>query len=286
MHWAARQPRPITFAAAVSSPAALSPPLRTAGCLDWQLKVPALGLQGRAALLLAGFRAKGLGFDGGLQGLEALAGRGLEGFDARDLQLVVDRAVHSALRRGMAAAAAAAASGAGVAAGAAGAAGAGVAAAGSGGGVGCGQHGEAHQMLPLEKLAGHSEGSKAVQQHQQQQQLLVMSEDVQAALSGFVAAAFWRAGQHKAQQQQAEGGLQGWEDVGEWNTMHACNHHACIHHPPWQTGWRNMNAVCVCDYLWSCGSSDEMQARYARVWCLLSACCACPVLCRPCCVML
>eukprot|EP00775_Hariotina_reticulata_P002723 gene2723-3020_t len=39
-----------------------------------------------------------------------------------------------------------------------------------------------------------------------------LDEDVSESLAGFVPAAFWRAGQHRGQQQQ-EGGLQGWEDV-------------------------------------------------------------------------
>lgn len=182
MQWAAKQPRPLSFCAAVSAAAALPASLRAAGCLDCEVKVPALGLQGRAALLLAGFRAKGLGFSGGLQGLDTLAGKGLEGFDAKDLQLIVDRAVHSALRRGMQAGPAVAAAATGV----------------SGGGA---------------RQNADSSGSQP--QQQQQQQLLVTPEDVQQALSGFVAAAFWRAGQQKGQQQKAEGGLQGWQDVGE-----------------------------------------------------------------------
>lgn len=152
--------------------------------------MPVLGLQGRAALLLSGLRAKGLEFEGGLQGLEALAGKGLEGFDAKDIQLVVDRAVHAALRRG-------------ITQGAAGRQQTGVstAAAAAGNGTGGGR-----------KSAGQA---KAGSNDQQQQQLLVTVEDVQQALSGYVAAALWRAGQHKGQQQAAEGGLQGWEDVGE-----------------------------------------------------------------------
>lgn len=101
LQWVARQPRPLTICAAVSAAAALPASLRAAGCLDCEVKVPALGQQGRAALLLAGFKDKGLGFSGGLQGLEALAGKELEGFGAKDLQLVVDRAVHSALQRHM-----------------------------------------------------------------------------------------------------------------------------------------------------------------------------------------
>lgn len=181
MQWAAKQPRPLSFCAAVSAAAALPASLRAAGCLDCKVKVPTLGLQGRAALLLSGFRAKGLGFHGGLQGLEALAGKGLEGFDAKDLQLIVDRAVHSALRRGMV----------------------------------TGQAGLAVDAASSAvDAAGPAEGD-SVGQQQQQQQLLVTSEDVQQALSGFVAAAFWRAGQQKGQQQKHEGGLEGWQDVGK-----------------------------------------------------------------------
>jgi SpoVK/Ycf46/Vps4 family AAA+-type ATPase len=174
LHWAARQPRPVACCAAVHSAAALAPALRAVGCCDREVKVPALGSQGRAALLLAGFRSKGLaGFEGGLQALAAAASKGLEGFDAKDLQLVVDRAAHCALRRQLAAGAR------------------GVAAAGA-------------PPLPPQ------------QQQQQQQLLLVTADDLAAALSGYVPAAFWRAGHNKAgrQKQATEGGLQGWEDIG------------------------------------------------------------------------
>lgn len=148
--------------------------------------MPALGQQGRAALLLAGFKDKGLGFSGGLQGLEALAGKGLEGFGAKDLQLVVDRAVHSALQRHMNTAAAGKAAAAATA--------------------------------PSVAAACHSNGEAGSgSAEQQQQELLVAADDIEQALSGFVAAAFWRAGQQKGggQQGAADGGLQGWQDVGK-----------------------------------------------------------------------
>lgn len=178
MHWAAQQSRPLSFAATCSSSAALPASLRAAGCLDFEVKVPPFGVQGRAALLLAGFKAKGLGFSGGVQEIEGLAGKQLEGFDARDLQLVVDRAVHAAVRRQMAA--------------------------------------------TTSTTSTAPAGQRQQQQQQQQDGLSVTVEDVSAALSGFVPAAFWRAGQQKGQQQQ-EGGLQGWEDVGEGDS--AARHH-------------------------------------------------------------
>jgi peroxin-1 len=173
MHWTAQQPRPVAFAATCSSAAALPAALRSAGCLDSEVKVPPFGVQGRASLLLAGLKAKGLGFSGAVEEIEGLAGKELEGFDAKDLRLVVDRAVHAALRRQMAVDNAATAAGG---------------------------------------------GKDSSLQQQQQQQQAITAEDVAAALSGFVPAAFWRAGQQKGQQQQ-EGGLQGWEDVGECVTQ-------------------------------------------------------------------
>ncbi|WIA28210.1 hypothetical protein OEZ86_010771 [Tetradesmus obliquus] len=193
MHWTAQQPRPLAFAATCSSAAALPAALRSAGCLDCEVKVPPFGVQGRAALLLAGLKAKGMGFSGGVQEVEGLAGKDLEGFDAKDLRLVVDRAVHAALRRHMAAGNAAAAA-------------AGVAAAG---------------------LAGTGSSLQLQQQQQQQQPLAVSAEDVASALAGFVPAAFWRAGQQKGQQQQ-EGGIQGWEDVGGLSDAVAALHEALV----------------------------------------------------------
>jgi hypothetical protein len=150
--------------------------------LDCEVKVPPFGVQARAALLLAGFRAKGLGFSGGVEAIEGLAGKDLEGFDAKDLQLVVDRAVHAALRRQMAGGQATAA---------------------------------AAVFAATMSSSAASFNSTDSSLQQQQQQLAVTADDVASALAGFVPAAFWRAGQHKGQQQQ-EGGIQGWEDVGEY----------------------------------------------------------------------
>jgi hypothetical protein len=192
LHWTGKQPRPVAVAAAVASAAGLPPALRAAGCFDIEVKTPALGLQGRAALLLSGFQAKGLaGFEGGLQALEGLAGQGLEGFDAKDLQLVVDRAVHEALRRQMSGAAT--------------------------------TPGTASSELCTAHAQPAANGTQQQQQQQQQPGLLVTAADVSAALAGFVPAAFWRAGQKGGRQQQAaEGGLHGWQDVGEFAGTAAC----------------------------------------------------------------
>jgi len=195
MHWAAKQPRPLSFCAAVSTAAALPAALRAAGCLDCEVKVPPLGLQGRAALMLAGFKAKGLGFSGGLEGLEALAGKGLEGYDGKDLQLVVDRAVHAALSRQMTSVTA---------------------------GVVAATNASSSAASPVGVGGGKGK--------QEEQALLVTAEDVQQALSGFVAAAFWRAGQHKGQQQGTEGGLQGWQDVGELGEVIHLSRRCALNH--------------------------------------------------------
>ncbi|KAF6257629.1 P-loop containing nucleoside triphosphate hydrolase protein [Scenedesmus sp. NREL 46B-D3] len=198
MHWAAQQQRPVAFAATCSSAAALPPALRAAGCLDSEVKVPPFGVQGRAALLLAGFKAKGLGFSGGVEEVEGLAGKDLEGFDAKDLQLVVDRAVHAALSRQMAAGRSAAAA----------------AAAGAPPATATGADSSFMQQ-------------RQRQQQQQQQQLAVTAEDVASALAGFVPAAFWRAGQQRRQQQQ-EGGIEGWQDVGGLGDAVAALHEALV----------------------------------------------------------
>lgn len=259
MHWASKQPRPLSFCAAVSAAAALPASLRAAGCLDCEVKVPALGLTGRAALLLSGFKAKGLGFSGGLQGLEALAGKGLEGFDAKDLQLVVDRAVHAALQRHMSSTHATAA-----AAAAAGASSADAAAAA----------GDADADADADAAPGRDTESAAKPQ-QQQQHLLVTAEDVQQALSGFVAAAFWRAGQHKGQQNKAEGGLQGWQDVGEC-LFEQCTEHVfvCV------AGSRvtDLSAAAACG---ACVSPVRTAPPHFMLCCTCAVlchvlCCACP----------
>lgn len=86
----------MAFAASCKAAAALPAALRQAGCFDHEVKLPATGATARAAILSARCAGAGLALSPAqLTGLAAKA----EGFDASDLQLLVDRAMHAALSR-------------------------------------------------------------------------------------------------------------------------------------------------------------------------------------------
>lgn len=87
---------PVAVAATCKDPAALSAPLRAAGRLDHPVSLPAPSADSRAAILAAGVRARRA--TAAPAALEAVAERA-DGFDAADLGVLLDRAMHLALRR-------------------------------------------------------------------------------------------------------------------------------------------------------------------------------------------
>ena len=87
---------PVAVAATCRDPAALAAPLRAAGRLDRALALPAPSAESRAAILAAGVRARGAA--AAAQDLQAVAEKA-DGFDAADLEVLLDRALHLALRR-------------------------------------------------------------------------------------------------------------------------------------------------------------------------------------------
>ena len=121
----------------------------------------------------------------GVQQLRDLAERA-DGFDAADLEVLLDRALHIAVRRQLAA----------------------------GGSAGSG-------LLQLAATAGSRDSSsssssrgggssRSLPAAQQQQLLQLTAGDLEAALEGFTPAAFWGTGSRKAVQD----GVGGWQDVG------------------------------------------------------------------------
>ena len=178
---------PLAVAATCRDAAALAAPLRAAGRLDHTVSLPAPTAESRAAILGAAAGARGARL--GAQQLREVAERA-DGFDAADLEVLLDRALHIAVRRQLTA---------------------------DGGGGGGG-------LLQLAATAGSrdssggsgSRGSRgsggsslpAAQQHQPLLQLT--AGDLEAALEGFTPAAFWGTGSRKAVQD----GVAGWQDVG------------------------------------------------------------------------
>lgn len=92
---------PVAFAATCKDVAALAAPLRAAGRLDQPLPLPAPSAESRAAILAGGVRARGA--YAAPADLQALAEHA-DGFDAADLEVLLDRAMHLALRRRLASA--------------------------------------------------------------------------------------------------------------------------------------------------------------------------------------
>lgn len=200
MRWSATQPRPLAFAATASAGASLPACLRAAGCLDAEAKVPALGPAGRTALLLSGLRGRGVHYSGSLSHLQGLVGEQLEGYGARDVALLADRAVHAALSRQLL-----------------------NTQQQDSGAVGDSGSNSSKSKSFLAWRQGERDG---VLQQQQQQHAWpqVTAEDVAAALSDFVPAALWRAGQHggRSAGQGGDVAMQGWEDVGACVCLCVC----------------------------------------------------------------
>jgi hypothetical protein len=181
MRWAASQARPLAFVATARDAAALPPGLRQAGCLDCEVRLPAPGASGRAAMMLRDLRERGCEPEGA--GGDQPGGAGAaattpallrvsekaDGFDAKDIGMVVDRALHIALRRQLG-------SGAG----------------GRGGGGCCGG-------------ASGGGGGGGVR---------VTAADLEAALEGFVPAAFRGVGRRAGARAGGGAGPEGWADVG------------------------------------------------------------------------
>ena len=87
---------PVALVASARDAAALPPSLRAAGRFDAEVRLPALGAPGRAAVLGAALAARGAAFAAGdVAAAAALA----DSCDAGDLRAVADRAVHAALAR-------------------------------------------------------------------------------------------------------------------------------------------------------------------------------------------
>ncbi|KAK9837165.1 hypothetical protein WJX81_007626 [Elliptochloris bilobata] len=96
----AHLPLPVAVCATASAPADIAPVLRAAERLDCCLELAAPGAPERAALLTARLRERGASCAN--EDILILA-TDAEGYDAGDLSLLVDRALHAALRRQLAA---------------------------------------------------------------------------------------------------------------------------------------------------------------------------------------
>ena len=182
---------PLAVAATCRDAAALAAPLRAAGRLDHTVALPPPTAESRAAILGAAAGARGAQL--GVQQLQDIAERA-DGFDAADLEVLLDRALHIAVRRQLAA----------------------------GGSAGSG-------LLQLAATAGSRDsssnrgGSSSRLPADQQQQLLQLTAgDLEAALEGFTPAAFWGTGSRKAVQD----GVGGWRDVGGMEEARQALHEA------------------------------------------------------------
>lgn len=91
---------PLAVAATCKDAAALAAPLRAAGRLDCSIALPAPTADSRAAILASAAATRGVQLEA--QHLRLVADRA-DGFDAADLGVLLDRALHVAVRRQLAA---------------------------------------------------------------------------------------------------------------------------------------------------------------------------------------
>ncbi|KIY92603.1 peroxin-1 [Monoraphidium neglectum] len=232
MRWAGTQARPIAFAASARDAAALPASLRQAGCLDCELRLPAPGAPGRAAMLLRGIRDRGCALrapvaagaaapdaDAAAAAAALAVSEKADGFDAKDLQAVLDRAVHFALRRQLAGG-----GGGGLRGGTVSPAVVKHGGGGDGDDLGAGTNAGAaggqqqHTHLQQEGPQQHQQQREQQQQEEQEQGGLVLTPaDLESALEGFVPAAFRGVGRTGGGARGGGGGggaPEGWQDVG------------------------------------------------------------------------
>lgn len=177
---------PLAVAATCRDPLALAAPLRAAGRLDHAVTLPAPSADSRAAILGAAAAARGVQL--APQDARAVA-EGADGFDAADLGVLLDRAMHVAVRRQLVAGSGSAPK----------------AAALNGSGAASSQGPQiASGVVP-------PRGS-----------LQLTRADMEAALEGFTPAAFWGTGTRTG----VQAGVQGWADVGGMEEAREALHEA------------------------------------------------------------
>ncbi|GLI68017.1 hypothetical protein VaNZ11_012315, partial [Volvox africanus] len=182
---AAAPPPSVAVVASARDAASLHAALRRVGRLDFEVRLPTPGSVGRTAMLSAAARQKGLAFDPGQ--LAAVAGAA-EGFEGVDLRLLLDRAVHVALRRQLRRPEPQLTAGSLTAA------------TGRPSGISSAATPGQGLRIGLSECSGLGRGVA----------LAVTQEDLKEALDGFVPAAFWGVQQAST----AAGKAEGWEDVG------------------------------------------------------------------------
>lgn len=174
---------PLAVAATCRDASALAAPLRAAGRLDHIVTLPAPTAESRAAILSSAAATRGAQLDAAH--LRLVAERA-DGFDAADLEVLLDRALHVAVRRQLA-----------------------ERSSNSSGG-----------NLQLAAVKGSSSGGGG--STAQQPLLHLTREDLLAALEGFTPAAFWGTGSRKSMQ----AGVEGWADVGGMEEARQALHEA------------------------------------------------------------
>eukprot|EP00887_Chlorella_sp_A99_P002124 scaffold21.g2124.t1 len=185
---------PLVVAATCKDVAEVAASLRAAGRLDHTVSLPAPGADSRAAMLEAGLRSRGAAAVA--QDVHAVAEQA-EGFDAGDLGVLLDRALHLALRRQLTSP-------------------------------------EEQQQRQLEQRQREQQQSASRGSEQRPvgslqlaasrggPALAVARADLAGALEGMTPAAFWGVGTRQALQR----GVAGWEDVGGLAEVRAALHEA------------------------------------------------------------
>lgn len=190
---------PLAVAATCRDAATLAASLRAAGRLDHPVTLPAPTAESRAAILSAAVVARGVQL--APQHLRYVAEKA-DGFDAADLEVLLDRALHIAVRRQLS-------TGGGLASGSGSlqlvASRSGQPANGSSG-----------------SISGSGAGSRSSSSGTSAPLLQLTRGDMEAALEGLTPAAFWGTGTKKA----VQAGVAGWQDVGGMEEARGALHEA------------------------------------------------------------
>ncbi len=185
---------PLAVAATCRDASALAAPLRAAGRLDHIVTLPAPTAESRTAILSAAAAARGALLDAAH--LRLVAERA-DGFDAADLEVLLDRAMHVAVRRQLAERGSMSSSGGG----------------GGGGGL---------QLAAVKSSSSGGGGGGGGGASPAEPLLRLSRQDLLEALEGFTPAAFWGTGSRKS----VQAGVQGWADVGGMEEARQALHEA------------------------------------------------------------
>lgn len=180
-----RPPLPVVVCGTCHDSSAVAEPLRTAGRLDSSVALPSPGTEQRVAMMAADLESRGAYLSP--VHLRAAAAH-MEGYDATDMQVFLDRAIHSAARRTLSAAATATATSPSEGA----------------------PHSSSSPSSSSRTPSALQMKTHVTVSARAEPTVVLCEDDVVAARQGFTPAAFWGVGKSPS----SRSSVKGWEQVG------------------------------------------------------------------------